>query len=85
MKHFWVVFDDGSSGCCDGENDFEAKRIAEHVQKKTASAVNELPYAAKPTIWAFDHPIFGKPPAFCYTPEHCQGRKACPKNYACSE
>lgn len=92
MKTYWLTFTDGSHGCCQGDSPFDAKRIAEKLTGKTVAggkyqdiAATPLPYPAKPVIWQLDHPVGGKEPDFCYTPEQCAGRTSCPKPYACSE
>ena len=92
MTPWWLTFTDGSHGCCEGQNEYDAKRIAEKITgKKVAGgeskdiAAKRLPYPANPLIWQLDHPVTGKCPAFCHSPRQCQGRGSCPKNYACSE
>ncbi len=92
MKSFWITFTDGSQACCQGENPFDAKVIAEKLTGKTVGggqyrdfSMKELPYPAKPIIWSFDHPVNGRCPEFCYSPAKCAGQTACPQSYACSE
>ena len=92
MTPFWLKFTDGSKGCCEGQTAYDAKVIAEKLtgkkvaggEYKDIEAVS-LPYPATPLIWQFDHPVSGKCPPFCSTPETCKGRGSCPKSYACSE
>lgn len=92
MNIFWLTFTDGSRACCEGENAYDAKRIAEKLTGKTVAggefkdfAAKPLPYPAKPVIWQLDHPVNGKCPDFCYSPRKCAGHTACPQPYACSE
>ena len=92
MKAFWLTFTDGSQACCEGSNEYDAKRIAEHLTKKKVAggefkdiAAKPLPYPAGPIIWQLDHPVVGKCPTFCHDPRNCAGHSSCPKNYACSE
>ena len=94
MKAFWLTFTDGSAACCEGANEYDAQRIAEHLTGKvvadkknnwSAGNVKPLPYPASPIIWQLDHPVVGKCPTFCYSPSSCAGHGSCPKNYACSE
>jgi len=97
MNPYWITFEDGSKGCCEGESAYDAKRIAEHLTGKKVSPVapisntgdlrngEVLPYPADPIIWQFDHPVIGICPPFCTSPEKCKGRTSCPKSYACSE
>lgn len=92
MISYWLTFADGSQACCEGESEFDAKRIAENLTgKKVAGgeyrdiAAKRLPYPASPIVWQFDHPVSGKCPPFCYSPTTCVGRSSCPKSRACSE
>ena len=93
MRGFWIKFTDGSAGYCEGQDAYDAVQIAEKLTGKTAVVgdnkwkpkLDSLPYPAKPIIWQFDHPVSGKRPPFCFTPEKCKGRGSCPKSYACSE
>lgn len=92
MKSFWLTFTDGSEACCEGQNEYDAKIIAEKFTGKTVAggkyrdiAAKELPYPATPVIWQFDHPVNGMCPTFCFRPKQCAGRSACPQNRACTE
>ena len=92
MQAYWITFTDGSKGCCEGQSAYVAKRIAEKVANKKVmgsefsdEGVEILPYPASPVIWQFDHPVTGKCPPFCHSPEQCKGGTSCPKSYACSE
>jgi hypothetical protein len=92
VKGFWITFTDGTSGYCEGGNEFDAAQIAEKISGKKIGGgpyknftMKPLPYPAKPVIWQFDHPVNGKCPPFCYKPQQCAGKTSCPQNYACSE
>ena len=92
MKSWWLTFTDGSTACCDGEDEFDAKTIAEKLTgKKVAGgeyrdiAAKRLPYPANPNLWTFDHPVRGKCPPLCYSPRRCAGRSSCPQQHSCSE
>lgn len=95
MKSWWLTFSDSSHACCQGESEYDAKRIAEKMAAKTAAgdplsprkviAAQPLPYPASPVIWQFDHPVTGKTPAFCYEPDKCAGRSSCPQCRSCAE
>ncbi|KKK86738.1 hypothetical protein LCGC14_2760240 [marine sediment metagenome] len=92
MQSYWLTFTDGSVGCCEGQGEYDAKRIAEHVTGKTVAggkysdiAAEVLPYPANPIIWQFNHPISGVTPTFCHRPETCKGRGACPESRSCTE
>ena len=96
MQSYWVEFTDGTAGCCDGQRPIDALGIAEHVTGKKVKVklnadrfkpegVSTLPYPALPTIWGFDHPVYGRCPTFCYTPEECKGQSCCLKSHACDD
>ena len=92
MQAWWLTFTDGSSGCCEGGSEFDAKRIAEKLTDKTVAggdyadiAAEGLPCPAIPIIWQFDHPVSGKCPTFCHSPRECAGRGCCPKDRACND
>mgnify|MGYP003652810864 CR=1 FL=1 len=94
MQGYWIEFTDGTKGYCEGQSTSDAVRIAEKLTKKTAVVggdnkykpeLNTLPYPARPIIWQFDHPVYGKCPAFCYRPDQCKGKTACPNNRACDD
>ena len=91
MQGFWVTFSDGTKGYCEGHNEFDAKCIAEKLTGKTVPGdkwkpnLPTLPYPATPVIWQLDHPVNGKCPAFCHSPDKCKGKTSCPQNHACTE
>lgn len=92
MKAWWITFTDGSQACCEGESDYDAKRIAEHFTGKKVKGgdfrdfdVKPLPYPADPIIWQSEHPIHGKTPTFCHSPKQCAGKSSCPQHHACTE
>lgn len=93
MQGYWIKFTDGTAGYCQGQSPYDAVSIAEKLTSKTAVVgankwqpkIDKLPYPADPVIWQLDHPVAGKCPPFCSTPEQCKGSTACPKNYSCSE
>jgi hypothetical protein len=81
MQGYWISFTDGSKGYCEGTNAGDAMKRAQEITGKVAQDnPPTLPYPAIPTIWKSTDC-----PPFCYSPEQCKGRTACPKNYACSE
>ena len=92
MTPYWLTFTDGSHGCCEGKNAYDAKMIAEKLTGKVVAggkfkdiSAETLPYPATPLIWQLDHPVNGKCPPFCHDPHGCVGRGSCPKNHACTE
>lgn len=92
MRSFWIPFTDGSHGCCDGESEYDAVRIAEKFTGKTAVVgenkykpdIKSLPYPSSPNIWQYEHPLNGKCPLFCYRPEKCAGLSCCPNDPCCT-
>ena len=91
MNTYWLTFTDGTHGCCQGQNERDAKVIAEHLTGKTVKGgrlkdieAKSLPYPASPIIWQLDHPVRGKTPDFCYMPGSCAGRTACPRQPSCT-
>ena len=93
MNGYWIVFTDGSKGYCQGSSPHDAVRIAEHLTGKTAVVgpnkyspeLKALPYPATPVIWQLDHPVVGKTPTFCMSPDVCCGSTSCPRNRSCTE
>jgi hypothetical protein len=99
MKAFWITFEDGSKACCEGQHPGDAASIAEYISGKSVMRkpdhkearvwqhecleIEELPYPASPRIWAFDHPVNGKHPEFCWKPDQCAGKSCCPRKIAC--
>lgn len=68
---YWVHFEDRKSGCVEERGDA--------AQFGKVKEIFVLPYPADPQLTK------GDCPPFCFSPEQCKGRTACPKNYACSE
>ncbi len=93
MQGYWIKFEDGSHGYCEGESPYSAARIAKHVTgkepivgpNKYQPKLDTLPYPASPIIWQFVAPGEQKCPAFCYTPEQCKGKSCCHRAPACTE
>lgn len=92
MNGYWLTFRDGSHGYCQGINEYDAKIIAEKLTGKTVGggqyrdiSAKRLPHPANPVIWQLDHPVHGKSPAFCYSPDRCAGNTACQQMRACTE
>lgn len=92
MHTYWLTFTDGTEQSCQGESEFDAKRIAEKLTgKKVAGgeyqniAAKNLPYPSNGCIWVFEHPIHGKTPSFCHGGKQCAGRTSCPQRHSCTE
>ena len=93
MQGYWLTFTDGTKGYCEGGSAYDAVQIAKKLTGKMVVAgdnkyqpkLDTLPYPATPVIWQLDHPVNGKCPAFCYRPEQCKGKTACPQNHSCTE
>lgn len=97
MQTYWLKFTDGSTGYCQGQSKHDVVTIAEKITGKTVEpgpnkwrkdeweSIKTNPYAVRNMIWAFEHPVYGKEPAFCNGGPQCIGRGACPRNFACTE
>ena len=85
MNAYWITFEDGTQGGCEGRNERDAMLIASKITGKKAKEAKILPYPCSLMIWQLDHPVYGKHPGFCFDPKNCCGRTSCPKNLACSE
>ena len=91
MKGFWIKFEDGSAGYCEGLSPFDAQQIAERLHGQRVAVENgvacivSLPYPADPVIWQFEHPVTGKTPTLCFNPQTCAGNRRCPRYHPCTE
>ena len=97
MNVYWIKFEDGTTGYCEGQSAGDAVKIAQHVTGKTVDLgehkwrpeesgnVKPNPYPVTRMIWQFDHPVHGKTPAFCYGSQRCIGRSSCPQSSSCTE
>ncbi len=100
MTPYWIIFEDGSKGCCEGQNALDAIKIAEKVSGKKVALpegkflhntgvaeelAKSLPYPANPIIWQFNHPAYGVMPSFCRAPEKCSGKNTCTRDRACND
>lgn len=87
-KTWWVTFTKTSARCFEGEPDDVEARAKAVGEIKTIRSL--LPYPADPRVQPYRTRDYGDGkqtacPSFCYSPSQCQGRTACPKNYACLE
>lgn len=80
MIPFWVHFNSHGAACIEAENEQQARRQAEALTHCAVTSCQRLPYPAEPRIGEQS-----VTPSFCQDPEHCGGRSACPKRYACTE
>lgn len=85
MRAYWLTFEGHAAGCVDADGDYDAKRIGEHFTKCKVTKAEGLPYPASPRIYAYDHPVIGVTPSFCFQPEKCKGSSSCPRSYSCVE
>jgi hypothetical protein len=86
MKAFWITFADGlKPGCCEGESALDAQARAQEKTGRTVANAEILPYPASPIIWQDPTHPWGPCPPFCYTPNECKGKSACPKMKACDD
>lgn len=100
MTAYWITFDDGSSGCCEGEGPYDAIIIAQKISGKKVvlpdgkhlysdgvaeEIAKPLPYPASPIIWQFNHPVSGLTPPFCHSPKKCVDQGRCPQERSCCD
>ena len=79
MSYFWVKFAARESSSISANNAEHAKALATEITGAEVKEVFTLPYPAAPRLNQTSCPDF------CFSPEQCKGRTACPKSYACSE
>ena len=79
MTAYWVRFSDGHKpGCVEADSEAQAG-----ITAAAFGAVKDtrcLPHPAEPRLNRESDC-----PSFCYKPEQCVGRTACPQSYACTE
>lgn len=89
MLAWWLTFASNTGampGCVEAETRDEAIKIGCQVRGAEAVACDRLPYPADPRLNPVDRGQYGGVwPSFCYTPEQCKGRTACPKRKACDD
>lgn len=84
MTAFWMKFADRTSACAWVSTEQEARDLAATNGKEVVS-LTTLPYPTNPRLdknegWG-KHQI----PSFCYRPESCKGKTACPQRPSCTE
>jgi hypothetical protein len=77
QNFYWVRFADHAPGCVEAVTKDEAGERAAKFGK--VEKIQSLPYPANPRL-----DVRSDCPSFCYSPESCAGRRACPKHYSCS-
>jgi len=85
MQSYWLTFEDGKKSCVDADSEYDAEVIGKHLANCGVKAVRILPYPASPRLHAYIHPVYGKTPSFCCSPEKCAGKTSCPSNRSCTE
>ena len=84
MQSFWVTFDDGTKGSCEGEDASHAKILADLATNKRVTSVAQIPHLAEPVIWTVnDYGSFV--PSFCYRPEECKKSNRCAGFRSCCD
>jgi hypothetical protein len=76
-KTWWVRFTNGEAFCYEGP-EAEVRTRAEAAGKGAVQSIQTLPYPAMPRTEPKS-----ECPAFCYRPNECAGRTACPRNPCC--
>lgn len=84
MAHYWITFDDDTTGCRHGESEQDAMDSAEKITGKKPSKAERLPYPATPRILAREE-WFDAAPSICMDGNRCAGHSACPYRISCAE
>ena len=89
VRPYWCRFDGRVSATVEAESEDAARKLGEELSGHKVVALQVLPYPADPRLTMHEHTYpDGKSlhcPSFCYAPEQCKGRTACPKSYSCCE
>lgn len=80
MVPYWIQLHKLHNVCVEAASKIEACQTAERETGGTAVHCDTLPYPAEPRVGPRTDC-----PSFCYSPEQCKGRTACPRNYSCTE
>lgn len=80
MKPYWVTFSGRASVCIEAATSDVAKEQAGRITGAVVLTAKSLPYPAEPQIGEYSGV-----PQFCWRPDTCAGKSACPRNPACSE
>lgn len=85
MSQFWMTFKGRGAACMEAPTEQEARTDAAVLTGAEVLTCHVLPYPAEPRLRPYIDPKWGKYPAFCFRPESCKGKTACPQNYSCTE
>ena len=85
MNSWWVKFEGRESACVEAASKQEAMQIAADLSGHSVKECDRIPYPAEPRLNKWEDPKYGAIPAFCFQPDKCVGRTACPSRYACTE
>ena len=91
MSAYWVRFTDTSVACVEShEGMLAAQNKAAGATGKIVQSIKILPYAAEPVVgvritYEFTNGKKIVQPTFCYKPDECAGRSACPQQRSCTE
>ena len=81
MSYWWIRCTSLGGVCVQAKTEAEAKAVLTEDEQSRIQSVQTLPYPAKPYRNQGDDTT----PEFCYKPNQCAGRTACPQNYSCTE
>lgn len=82
---WWVAFSSGKNACVEADTDAAAIALASELTGREALTATILPYPAQPRLNSVPWPNGIITPSFCYRPDQCKGRTACPQRYSCTE
>ena len=77
MAFFWVNFSDRKSGTIEGATRVDALDLARAFGQVVELEI--LPYPSEPRL-----DVRSECPSFCYRPNQCKGRTACPTAPSCT-
>ncbi len=83
MHAYWMTFEKRGPGCVEAENVDDARAIATDLGYTPVSC-NIIPYPADPRINKYSDERLGICPSFCYRPNKCKGKTACPNMPSCT-
>lgn len=84
MAHFWCRFPTHAAGCICTDNETKARLIAKAKTGEEPVSIQTLPYPANPRIFWSDRKG-QRVPSFCFDPDNCAGKSACPKEFVCDD
>jgi hypothetical protein len=76
---YWVILTDGRHGTVETEGEETLEEVVKTVVDGTIKTSDQIPYPARPPLRRVTDT-----PEFCYSPNYCKGRTACPRGPSCT-